>query len=80
MTKNQNNVVIKNFESYVEFVKALHNDIPHHHLVSWDIAVGDDEQPIFIEHNFAGLMWLYQAATGRPIFGDLTDEVIRKMA
>ncbi|MBU9722720.1 hypothetical protein [Bacillus alkalicola] len=33
-------------------------------------------KPIFIEHNFAGAMYIYQMASMNPIFGNKTDEVL----
>lgn len=68
-------ITIPNFDRFIEFVIKLHSDIPHHDLVSWDIAVSDCGSPVFIEHNFRGALWLYQIATGKPLFGKYTDEV-----
>src|SRR5699024_10162085 len=48
-----------------------------HDFVSWDIIVGKDEKPIFLEANFKGAVWLYQLATERPLFGDLTEDIIQ---
>jgi len=49
----------------------------HHDFVSWDIIVGKDSKPIFLEANFKGAVWLYQLATERPLFGDLTEEILQ---
>lgn len=68
---------IPDFDKFKKFVIDLHKDILHHDFISWDIAVGLDGQPIFIEANFAGATWLYQLAAQRPIFGDLTEEVLQ---
>ncbi len=67
---------VPRYSEYVEFVRALHADLLNYDLVSWDIAVGKDGGPFFVEHNFAGAMWIYQLATRRPVFGELTDEVL----
>lgn len=69
-------VSIPNFEKYITFVKDLHKDILHMDFVSWDIAVGEDGEPILIEANFAGATWLYQLATGQPIFGEMTEDIL----
>jgi hypothetical protein len=71
-----NTIEIPNYESIENFVVSLHEDILHHDFVSWDIAVGTDGQPIFLEYNFGGVLWLYQLATGEPIFRELSDEVL----
>lgn len=73
----KNAVRIPNFERFKEFVINLHTDILHHNLVSWDIAVGADHLPVFIEHNFAGQFWIYQFAAGKPLFRDFSDEILR---
>ncbi|QQK74192.1 hypothetical protein HUG15_00210 [Salicibibacter cibarius] len=67
---------IPNFNEFIRFVKDAHQNIIHHDFVSWDIAVGIDGQPIFIEANFAGNTWLYQLASQRPIFGELTENIL----
>jgi acylphosphatase len=67
---------VPNYSDFVKFVVEMHQDLPYYDLVSWDIAVGKDGQPVFIEHNFAGAMWIYQLAARRPVFGELTDDVL----
>lgn len=67
---------IPNFGRFKEFVVNLHKSILHHDFISWDIAVSNDAQPIFIEANFAGATWLYQMASQQPLFGDLTEEIL----
>lgn len=67
---------IENFDKFIDYVVEGHKKILHHDFVSWDIAVDVDGNPVFIEANFKGVTWLYQLASQRPIFGDLTDEVI----
>ncbi|MFD1607232.1 sugar-transfer associated ATP-grasp domain-containing protein [Oceanobacillus luteolus] len=71
---------IPEFEKYKNFVKDLHKKILHHDFVSWDIAVGVNNEPIFIEANYRGATWLYQLAAQRPLFGDLTDEILQHVA
>lgn len=71
-----NKIQIPNYKYFIEFVENLHKNILHHDFVSWDIAVGIDGQPVFIEPNFRGTSWRYQLASKKPIFGDLTEEVL----
>lgn len=68
---------IPNFHKFIGFVKRLHQDVLHMDFVSWDIAIGEDGNPVFIEANFAGATWLYQMATEQPIFRELTAEVVK---
>jgi len=71
---------IPNFHTFIQYVIDAHKQILHHDFISWDIAVGEDLQPIFLEANFAGATWLYQMATQQPMFGDLTEEVLREVS
>lgn len=68
------------FNQYIEFIKELHEDVLHHDLVSWDIIVGEDENPVFLEMNFRGPTWIYQLASQKPIFGELTDEILNHVS
>lgn len=72
-----NKSTIPNYEFFKSYVEDLHKNILHHDFVSWDIAVGIDGQPIFIESNFRGTSWRYQLVSQKPIFGDLTEEVLQ---
>jgi len=72
-----NNVQILNFDRFKEFVVNLHSDVLHHNLISWDIAVGKDNLPFFIEHNFGGQFWIYQYSMGKPLFGEFSDEILK---
>ena len=67
---------IPNFDYFKSYVKDLHKEILHQDLVSWDIVVGKDGLPVFLEANFMGATWLYQLAAQKSLFGDLTEEVL----
>lgn len=67
---------IPNYEEFIQFVKDSHKNFLHLDLVSWDIAVGKDGRPVFIEANFAGPIPFYQLVSQRSMFGDLTEEVM----
>ncbi|MBB5175129.1 sugar-transfer associated ATP-grasp domain-containing protein [Texcoconibacillus texcoconensis] len=67
---------IPEFSKFISFVKKLHKRILHHNFVSWDIAVGENGEPVFIEMNFWGAVWRYQLANKRPIFGEFTEEIM----
>lgn len=71
---------VPDYGEFRSFVVDLHaRDILHHDLVSWDISVGPDGQPVFLEHNFRGAMWIYQLATKQPVFGDLTEGLLASL-
>lgn len=67
---------IPNYEEFKQFVKDSHKNMLHVDLVSWDIAVGSDGRPVFIEANFAGSTAFYQLISQKPMFGDMTEEVM----
>jgi len=64
------------YKKAVELVKKAHLKLGHFRLVSWDIAIGADETPVFIEYNlfFQGIS-LHQMNNG-PLFGDKTEKVL----
>lgn len=67
---------IPNYDEFKQFVIDRHKNFLHVDVVSWDIAVGVDEKPVFIEANFKGSISFYQLVTQKPFFGDLTNEVM----
>lgn len=67
---------IPNFDQFKQYVIDLHKNILHHDFVSWDIAVGDDGLPVFLEANFKGGTWFYQLLSEKSLFGDLTEEIL----
>ncbi len=70
---------IPNFDKFKQYVIDLHKNILHHDFVSWDIVVGSDGLPVFLEANFKGGTWFYQLLSEKPLFGDLTEEVLAYM-
>ncbi len=70
---------VPSFDKAVELVKAVHPTIAHFRLVSWDIAIGEDGEPILIEANMRnGGINLHQFSNG-PLFGELTDRVLKEV-
>ena len=70
------NYSIKHFEKVLEFAKTLHTRIPLCAFAGWDIALDENDNPIFMEVNLnCPDVWLMQILNG-PIFGDRFDEVL----
>ena len=76
-----NGVVFKeyqlpSFDKAKEMVKKAHLCLPHFKMVSWDIAIGEDGEPILIEVNLSyGEVSFHQLNNG-PLFGDDTKEIL----
>lgn len=66
---------IPNIEKVWELVKKAHYHNPYIRMISWDIALDENDEPLMIENNFAGMMQLHEATTG-PLFGDLTKPLL----
>lgn len=69
-------IPIPGYEKALETARLLHKSIFHFDLVSWDFAIDEEKQPVFLEMNFRGASWVYQMACEKPMFGRLTDEVL----
>ena len=71
--------VVPHYDDMCQHAIALHRRIRHFDIVSWDFAVGENGEPVFIEFNVRGASHIYQFACGRPLFGELTQEVLEFM-
>lgn len=70
---------VPSYEKAVELVKKAAPMIPHFRLVSWDIAIDEDGDAVFIEANMRkGGINLHQFDNG-PLFGELTDRVLEEV-
>ncbi len=67
---------IPGYDGICELALALHREIFHFDIVGWDFAISVHEEPIFLEVNFRGAIHLYQFAGRRPMFGELTQDVL----
>lgn len=67
---------VPNYNQCIQLAKDMHQHILHQDFISWDIAIEKDGTPIFVEANFLGSAILNQIALERPLFGDLTDEIL----
>lgn len=63
------------FDSVLATAEKAHFCIPKIKVVSWDIAIDEENEAEIIEANFAGDLRMHQVLTG-PVFGDLTEELL----
>ena len=68
-------IVIPGFADVVETAKRAHFMTPQTKLISWDIAIDEQERAVMIEANHGGDVRMHMAVTG-PLFGDLTEEYL----
>ena len=68
-------LVVPNFEQIKALVTRAHYRIPYVKLVSWDIALDEEDTPVMIECNFGGMIQIHEATTG-PLFGEKLDALL----
>ena len=69
-------VVIPNFGSICEMVRKAHPQLANFRLLSWDIALGQDNEPILLEINMRfGQLDFHQLNNG-PVFGEDTIKIL----
>jgi len=66
---------IPNFDKIVESVVRMHYLTPYNRLISWDMALDENDVPTMIENNFAGSLQLHEAVGG-PLFGEYMEELL----
>lgn len=70
---------VPSYEKAVQMVKRIAPTVPHFRLVSWDIAISDDAEPILIEMNPAyGELDFHQLNNG-PIFKEDTEMILEEV-
>ncbi len=69
-------IKIPNFEKVKEIVSEKAQKMPKFRLISWDIAIDENDELILIETNlFVGELEFHQLSNG-PIFGDETEAIL----
>lgn len=72
-------IVIPGMDKIIAFVEKAALRIPHFRLVSWDIALREDGEPVLIEANFYdGEIDFHQLNNG-PLFGEDTEAILREV-
>lgn len=72
-------VTIPNFEQMKELVIKLQSRFPYFRLISWDLAVDDNNEPLLIEANLCdGELDFHQLNNG-PIFGEDTEAILQEV-
>lgn len=74
-----NDIAVPNFTDAVGLVIEEAAKAPHFRLISWDIALDDNDRPVLIEANLKyGELEFHQLNNG-PVFGDETEEILNEV-
>lgn len=68
--------IVPSYDKALDFVKDLHLRLPYFRLIGWDVAIGENGNPVLIEFNTRPQ--LSQSAFG-PGFGKYTERIIREV-
>ncbi len=72
-------IQIPSWDKLIALVKKAHPQIPHFRMVSWDITIDRDGDPVLVEANLNdGVNRTHQVLNG-PVFGDLTEDVLKEV-
>ena len=67
-------LTVPNFDEIKRLTCHAHCRNPYIRLISWDIALDEGDEPVFIECNFSGMIQIHEATTG-PVFGKYMDDI-----
>ena len=70
---------LPNYQAAVDMIKALHTRFGHFRIISWDIAIASDYTPVVIEFNLTPQGITQHQLNNGPLFGDLTDSVLKEV-
>lgn len=71
--------MIPSFDKVIGLLTRLQEQMARFRLISWDVVIGPDGEPILLEGNFrCGGPCVHQLNNG-PLFGDLTDRVLSEV-
>ncbi len=72
-------IKVPSFDKAIQMVKRIHPRLGHFKLVSWDIAIDKELDPVLIEANLKyGELDFHQLNNG-PLFGDDTDMILKEV-
>ena len=57
-------------------VRTAHKKLPHFRWIGWDFTVNKSGEPVLIEYNLAAGIISGQLVVGRPVFGEMTEEIL----
>lgn len=70
---------IPSFEEIISIVKREAINFPYFQLISWDFAINEDGEVVFIEFNLKNGQLDFHQLTNGPLFGELTDKILEEV-
>ena len=70
---------IPSYDKVVELVQKAHYYAAHFRLISWDVAINEDGEPVLIEANMRNGSINFHQFNNGPLFGELTDAVLSEV-
>lgn len=72
-----NDIVIKDVGKILDVAKQLHKIVPWLGIISWDMALDENDNVVCIEMNTCGQSaWFPQMVNGYPLFGENTSRML----
>ncbi|MEX0661266.1 MAG: sugar-transfer associated ATP-grasp domain-containing protein [Balneolaceae bacterium] len=71
-----NNLKVPFYAKILSFVKKLHAEIPFIGIISWDVAINEENEILIIEMNVKEQGINIHQLNNGPLFGDLTSQVL----
>lgn len=71
--------IIPNYDKVKRLVKTCHERMGHFRLVSWDIAIDQNGEPVLIEANLRNGGCVSHQFNNGPLFGNLTSQVLEEV-
>ena len=72
-------VKVPGFDEAGKLVKELHHRFGHFRIISWDIAIGKNYEPILIEFNLTPQSIDFHQINNGPLFGNITETVLKEV-
>ncbi len=66
---------VPNFDLICETVKRMHNCLPMFGVISWDICLDEQCEPVLIEYNIGGSVTVHQLSNG-PLYGEYRQQIV----
>ena len=72
-------ITVPSFDKSLAFVKQLHQSFPLFRLLSWDVAIDQEGNPVLLEPNlYVGELDFHQLNNG-PLFGEDQDRILSEI-